>query len=187
MKLSENDKKLIEKLAKIMNCKWFEFAVDDYGETCVINNITNKKYKLLDGLYKLEGYNSDVMSLISTHCKTEFIQDEAGNIKLYNLMSEEEKDLNIALEELASRYPTIEQLNNLFSTEEKERCEQIFSEVIKQQTLTREKLESALSKAINIIEKDRHSTLFTGNYNKELGITKYAYTLLKDVENNSQT
>ncbi|MBQ3493854.1 MAG: hypothetical protein IJA69_00390 [Clostridia bacterium] len=176
MKLTQQEKQLLEKYAKIVECPWFEFAIDDYGNDCVFDKEENKKIELCEGIKLLEWYNGDIEDVfLFEHCK---IIQEQGNIYVFNSLTETKSKANKSVREFYQKYG--DNANELFSNEEKHACIELFSRARRHRKLNRDRLEDLLKKCVVELEKKQNTTFIESEINQKIGLSKMEYRMLMD-------
>ena len=188
MSLTQQEKDIIQKIAEISACHWFEFATDDYGEDCVLHKIKNKKFKLADGIFEMFMYNPDVCYLLSTEdLYVKFVQDENGQISMINTNKNIEIISSMSFENLIERYPDVEQLNNLLPVEERKIAYLVLNKVRFRRKFNFERATELLYNAISIIEgKESGNSILDSDTNKRLNIYSTEYRLLKQFVGNEE-
>lgn len=124
MKITDEDKFIIQKFANTVGCKWFEFTTDSYGDTCVLYRTTGRKLNLWEGLYELLLYNADVgYRLIEIPQQLEFINGDNDSIDILDKSINQIIIPNAELERLIATYHNIDILNDLLSIKERKLLE----------------------------------------------------------------
>ena len=179
MTINEKEREVIKKYCEIIDCNWFEFTLDDYGNYCVYDHEEKKKLPLHDGLRLLSWHNSELEDFFLNHESFQFkLQDE--EICLINILSEQKVKHSQAIRLFLQKYNDIETINSLLSNAEKDLCRTVFRRARCHHRLTRERLFELMQKTISVVEKTQNINFLESEINEFIELSKYEYRFLKD-------
>jgi hypothetical protein len=125
MKLSELEKEIITKYAKIVDCKWFELATKTNGDDCVFDKEEKIHIPLLEGIINLAWYMAEIED-IYLNDKSFTIVEEDSKIYILDKLNNKKLKSGLVIRLFASRFKSIEEMNNTMTSKEKAICMSIF-------------------------------------------------------------
>ncbi len=178
--LTELEKIAINKMAKAIDCDWFELSVDDYGDDCVYDKDENKKIKLEKGLVEMESYNLDVVFFID-RAMSEFWTFKEINFKI-RLSSECDNEIpktKAMQKDFLSKFKTINEIKSIITKEEYEAYRKVIDEARKCKCFSYDRLWK-LAKGMQLfIEENEKCTLLDGKVKNRLQLTEREYRMFK--------
>lgn len=184
MEMNEKNWDLLEKFAELVGCNWFSIIRDtDTNEYKVFDKEQKKFYGLWEGIVEMYHYNFDVACMLTTNPPFVVFRydEELETICLYDRYTHQPIKANVGYEKLMEGR-SVEELNNLLTSKERELCRDIFNYAKRVERLTRDRLETLLVNAIFVIEEMKGCELLSCGLDKQIQIKPYEYSLLKQLK-----
>lgn len=177
MKMTEKQKQALSKYAKLIECDWFEFAVDENGNDCVLDKECNKMIELRQGIEELKHYDFDLMYLLLPKKDVvEIVEIDSALYFHYPLIDKMSK-VSSSVGRFLKKYP-LHIAETLLTHEEQEICCNIFDLAYKTKTIGRHRAIELLKKSLHGIEEMQNKSILDCDLNKELGLTQEEYDYL---------
>lgn len=125
MKLSELEKEIITKYAKVVDCKWFELSTKTNGDDCVFDKEEKIHIPLHEGIINLAWYMAEIED-IYLNDKSFTIVEEDSKIYILDKLNNKKLKSGLVIRLFASRFKSIEEMNNTMTSKEKAICMSIF-------------------------------------------------------------
>ncbi len=181
MKLTDFDKELLMKVANVIECDWFEFALDDYGEDCVFDNEDNKKYKLAKGIQEMLAYNNDVVWILF-YLKGNVLKKDGDKIKVFNTIDNVFLKNSRAGDKFFEKYNSLEQINALFTNDEVKQMNLIRKEIDKDLYCETADLLPMTIKLVQYIEQQEKKPYLATKANEQLKLPSWRICVIKQFE-----
>jgi len=188
MEMNEERWDLLEKFAELIGCNWFSLYRDEETDEYQVFDTEQKKfYGLWEGIIEMYHYNFDVAYMLTTNpCYIVFKHDdELNSICLYDRYTGKKIKASVGHEKFM-KGRTVEELNNILTSNEREMCRDIIDYAKRIERLTRDRLETLLVNAIFVIEEMKGCELLSCGLDKQIQIKPYEYSLLKKLKKDNQ-
>ena len=125
MKLSELEKEIITKYAKVIDCKWFELSTKTNGDDCVFDKEEKIHIPLHEGIINLAWYMAEIED-VYLNDKSFAIVEENSKIYILDKLNNKKLKSGLVVRLFASKFRSIEEMNNAMTSKEKTICRNIF-------------------------------------------------------------
>ena len=125
MKLSELEKEIITKYAKVVDCKWFELATKTNGDDCVFDKEEKIHIPLCEGIINLAWYMSEIED-VYLNDKSFAIIEENSKIYILDKLNNKKLKSGLVVRLFASKFRSIKELEQAMTSKERAICFDIF-------------------------------------------------------------
>lgn len=125
MELSNQEKEILIKFAKIVGCEWFELSTDNNGKTCVFDIEEKIHIPLHEGIGNLSWYMAEIED-IYLNDKSFTIVEEDSKIYILDKLNNKKLKSGLVIRLFASKFKSIEEMEQAMTSEERAICRNIF-------------------------------------------------------------
>ncbi len=125
MELNNLEKEIITKYAKVIDCKWFELSTKTNGDDCVFDKEEKIHIPLHEGIINLAWYMAEIED-IYLNDKSFTIVEEDSKIYILDKLNNKKLKSGLVIRLFASKFKSIEEMNNAMTSKEKAICMDIF-------------------------------------------------------------
>ena len=125
MQLSDKEKLIITKYAKMIGCDWFELSTDNAGNDCVFDKEEASMLPLCDGISNLNWYMPEVEDVYLNY-RSYSIIEENSIIYILDKFGNKKIKSGFVIREFVKRFVNIEDMENQMTCEERDICLDLF-------------------------------------------------------------